>query len=139
MKMMIETFVSVIFISVLVVVVSQIICSQIAINSASSFHTNVVQVIEESDFDSEVIDFCIEQAFDKGYELEVAYNKSSTMQCSTCNSTWEVEEGAYCPNCNSTNVYEEHLSSDGIVTMTYKVELAMLGIEKEGSLQSNAR
>lgn len=139
MKLIIETFITVIFISMTVIIVSQVIYSQIIINRASSFHTNVVQVIEESDFESDVIDQCIEKAVENGYQLEVLYEKESVMKCSTCNSTWEIEGAVVCPNCNSTNIYKKQLSSEGVVTLNYDVKIGVLGIEKEGFLQSNAR
>ncbi len=139
MKLIIETFITVIFISLTVIIVSQVIYSQIIINRASSFHTNVVQVIEESDFDSNVISQCIEKAEENGYRLEVLYDKDSVMKCSACNSTWEIGEGTVCPSCNSANIYAKQVSSDGLVTLNYDVEIGILGIEKEGVLQSNAR
>ncbi len=128
-----------IFFSLIVVIVAQVIYSQIVINGASSFHTNAVQVIEESGFDSNVIEQCIEEAESKGYKLDVIYSKEEVLKCSACNSTWTVDEATNCPNCASANVYTEQKSSDGVVTLTYMVNVDMLGIEKEGSLQSNAR
>lgn len=139
MKVIIETFVTIVFLSLTVVIAAQVISSQILINGASSFHTNAVQVIEESNFDSNVITVCVEEAQEKGYELTVSVDKSAMMVCSSCNSMWEIGEEVNCPNCQSSNVYVSQISSDGLVTLVYDVSISMLGIEKEGILQSNAR
>lgn len=139
MKLIVETFITVIFISLTVIIVSQVIYSQIIINRASSFHTNAIQVIEESDFDIDVISQCIEEAVENGYQLEVSYDKECVMKCSACNSSWQIGEETVCPNCNSTNIYAKQVSSEGLVTLNYDVKIGVLGIEKEGVLQSNAR
>lgn len=139
MKVIIETFVTIIFLGLTVIIATQVIGSQITINGASSFHTNAVQVIEESNFDDAVIEECIEMANVRGYELVVDIEKSTVLICSECNSTWGVDESSCCVNCNSTNVYPSQVNSDGVVTLTYDVEIAMLGIKETGSLQSNAR
>lgn len=137
--MIIETLVTIIFISLTVVIIAQIIAAQLAINGANTFHTNVVQAIEESDFESGVIETCILEAEQRGYDLDVSVDKYLRYSCGACNSTWELDDLAVCPNCQSTNIYEKQSNSDGIITLTYNIVIEMLGIEKVGSLQSNAR
>lgn len=139
MRVIIETFITIIFLSLTVFVATQVIGAQIVINGANTFHTNAVQLIEESDFDSTVIAECISQAEAEGYILEVTVDKVSMFVCDSCNTMWEVGEVVQCENCKSSNVYEKQISSDGVVTLRYQVGISMLGIEQEGSLQSNAR
>lgn len=139
MKMIIETFVTIIFLSIAVILVAQVIESQITINQANDFHMNAVQVIEESNFNSEVIQACITEAELLGYTLNVSVNQESVSRCTSCNSTWDLQENTECPVCGNTSAYMDYISNDGIVTLDYIVELPMLGISQEGTLEANAR
>lgn len=139
MKAIIEMFVTVVFLSLMVVIASQVIGSQLVINSAHTFHTNAVQKIEESDFDSGVIATCIQEAADKGYVLTVTYDRTNVIECTNCNSQWNIGEGVTCSNCGSSNVVTNYENTSGEVKLTYDVEIALLGISESGTLQSNAR
>lgn len=139
MKLIIETFVTVIFLSLTVIIAAQIISSQVAINGATTFHTNAVQVIEESNFDNTVIAMCKEEAIANGYVLDVSVEKETKLVCSACNTMWEVSETIICPTCESTSSYVKQVTSEGLISLTYDVSVPILGIEKEGTLQSNAR
>lgn len=109
------------------------------INEANTFHTNAVKVIEESNFDSNVIEECINEAYEKGFTLEVDVDKEKVLVCSSCNSMWELDTSSICPNCKSTDIYVNQVSSDGMITLIYDISITMLGIDKVGVLQSNAR
>ncbi len=139
MKMIIETFVTIIFLSIAVVLTTQVIGSQISINQANDFHVNAVQVIEESNFDSGVIEKCKEEAEALGYTLTVNVYQEARTQCAECNHIWGSETEGQCEICGSTYTFTNYLSSGGIVTLDYGVELAMLGISKVGYLEANAR
>lgn len=139
MKIIIETFVTIIFLTIVVMLTTQIIGSQVSINNANSFHLNAVQAIEESNFDTAVITAYQAKAEEWGYELEVIVNHQVEKQCASCNYSWEDEEELQCPICGSSNLYMNYISRGGEVILNYKVEVAILGIAEDGKLEAYAR
>lgn len=139
MKMIIETFVTIIFLSIAVVLVSQVIGSQVTINQANDFHINAVQIIEESNFDNEVIEACISEAETLGYNLGVEVSYLNSQKCVACNHILEESEEGVCQVCGSENTYTYSVNKNGVVTLDYVVDMALLGISQEGYLEANAR
>ncbi|MFI3208297.1 MAG: hypothetical protein R3Y40_04110 [Eubacteriales bacterium] len=138
MKLIIETFVTIIFLTMAVFLATQIIGSQITINGANDFHVNVVQEIEESNFSESVIEACKAEAEELGYTLSVAIDSTSMYQCASCNNIWE-EDQEVCPLCGSEYTYINYTSHKGEVVLDYTVELAVLGVCQEGRLEANIR
>lgn len=139
MKIIIETFVTVIFVTLSVLLTTQLIESQLAISAAKNFHTNVVQVVEESNFNESVIEECMIRALDEGYTLEVVLDYTETMQCLSCNSLWESNEEINCVTCGSQSIYTVSNKKQGQIILTYGVNLVLLDIEREGMIVANAR
>lgn len=139
MKVMIETFITVVFLSLIVVIGGQVIGAQISVNNATTFHSSAVQVMEESNFDETVIEEVIASASENGYELTVEVDQVSLIQCSNCNSQWELGGPVTCSHCGSTNVVTNYLTHDGVVTLNYDVDIALLNIHESGSITSYAR
>lgn len=139
MKIIIETFVTIIFFTIVVVLTTQIIGSQITISNANSFHLNAVQAIEESDFNENIIATYISKGEELGYELEVNIANQVVKQCTSCNYSWEYDDTTRCPICGSSNLYTNYVSRGGEVILDYIVEVAVLGIVEEGQLEAYVR
>ncbi|MFI3173045.1 MAG: hypothetical protein R3Y58_11865 [Eubacteriales bacterium] len=139
MKIVIETFVTVVFLTIMVLIASQLIGTEIQISTAKEFHANVVQLLEESDFNTTIIETCTTKAQELGYELDIVVQKESKLQCASCNTQWNLGEGTICPTCSSSNIITNYVCHEGAVDMRYVVSLPLLGIEKTGSFESYAR
>ena len=139
MKIAIETFVTMFFLSIVVIVITILIGSQITVNAATDFHAGIIQRIEDSNFQENVIRQCISLGKKNGYEIEVHINKKEFMQCSGCNYRWEISDVVNCPVCSSQNITLNHVQHEGIVETRYQVKIPILGVEREGVISSNAR
>lgn len=139
MKMIIETFITILFLTVAVIVSTQLIGSQIIINNANDFLINAVQAIEESNFSGDVIMAYTEEAEKLGYTLEVIIEEEIALHCVSCNNMWTSNGEERCPECGSESIYSSNTGHEGEVTLEYNVDLAFLGISKVGKLEANAR
>lgn len=139
MRIAIETFVTMLFLSIVVIAITALIGSQIVVNTATDFHAGIIQRIEDSNFQENVIRQCISLGKENGYEIEVHANKKEFMQCSGCNYKWEVSNAVTCPICNSSNITLNHVQHEGTVETKYQIKIPILGVEREGVISSNAR
>ncbi len=139
MKIVIEAFVSIFFITALVFIAAQVLGVQMQVNDAEEFQNNMVKKIENSNFNSMVIDECVEQANVKGYILSVNVKKEDVFTCNECNYQWPVDEEVVCPTCGDDSIRVKHLYHEGCIALSYKVKSMLMGIEESGTIVSYAR
>lgn len=137
MKQMIESFVTVFLVILSVLIFTQFIGASMQIRSARQFHTACIGEIESSDFDTQAIENCKEQARENGYTLEVVSRREEQLVCASCNTV--AEEGTtLCSNCGEDAlVYLNGRLCE--VKMEYAIDMALIQIEKGGVLYGFAR
>lgn len=140
MKIVVETFVTIFFITLTVFIATQVISSQIQVNNAKEFHYNAMKGIEDSGLDSEVVAEFITKARTLGYDMVVDINGDDVMRCNNCNTTFDTSSGVIsCGNCGSNKIYLEDGNKRGLVTLTYDVEVPLLGITENGRVEGYVR
>lgn len=140
MKIVIETFVTIFFITLTVFIASQIISSQIQVNNAKEFHYNAMKGMEDSGLDSAVVAEFIAMASTLGYIMAVDIDGDDVMRCKNCNTTFSVSSGVVvCGNCSSNKIFLEDGNRRGLVTLTYDVEVPLLGITENGRVEGYVR
>ncbi|MBO5372424.1 MAG: hypothetical protein J6A75_06870 [Lachnospiraceae bacterium] len=71
MSQVFKTFMGVFFILILLLTGVGIISAQMDVSAALNYKTDVVTELENSNYNAEVINACITQAKDKGYEIKI--------------------------------------------------------------------
>lgn len=71
MRTMIEAFTSIFFISLVCVIFISFISSYMAVNNARNYHANVIDRLENSDYDEMYINELLNEAGNKGYGLTI--------------------------------------------------------------------
>lgn len=137
MKQMIEGFVTVFLVILSVLIFTQFIGASMQIRAARQFHAACIGEIESSDFDTQVIETCKEQAAGKGYTLEVVNQREEQLVCVDCNTVAE-NGNALCSSCGGDDlVYLNGRLCE--VKMNYKIDMALIHLEKGGELYGFAR
>lgn len=109
MKSIIPTYIIIIGFALITLVSSCLISFQLQVTTARNFHTNCVNRIQSSYYNTAVTNECIQKAADNGYTLTV----------------------------EDVSIYPDR--KDVLVTLDYKAVMPFLGVEKEGSIESFAK
>lgn len=155
MRLLIENYISVFLVTICALLCTSFIKSEIDINNARDFHSYCIAMIETSDFDSEAIQKCNDEAEKRGYTLTVTSADEGLIEkvrCGNCGTVFSIKDMdvVKCPNpdCKvpaSTTPIENPKNYDYFqnrictVELKYSVKMKILGIEKEGVLSGYAR
>ena len=115
MKVFIETFVDIIVLALISFVGLQFICSNLQIQNARSFHQNVIERVESSNGNTNVINACVSDATSKF--------GSGSLSIQDCTVYSE----------------EENPRPSYYVKLTYKMKMPFTGIEKYCTAEGYAR
>lgn len=145
MRLLIENYLSIFLVTICTLLCTSFVKSEIEINNARDFHSYCIAVIEASDFDSEAIQKCKDEATERGYTLNISQTKFDKLRCSNCGAVFSIDgsDTIICPNCKATsdpNNYYQYLTNRiCTVELKYTIKLKLLNIEKSGVLNGYAR
>ena len=146
MKLLIENYLSIFLVTICAMLCTSFIRSELEINNARDFHSYCIAVIEASDFDTEAMNKCKEEATKRGYELNITSTSIEKMRCKKCNTVFNINDSGItqCPNPNCGNgdpdkIYTYLTNRICTDELKYSVDLKLLGIHKDGVLNGYAR
>ena len=124
MSQIIKTFLSLFFLLFFVVTGVGCISAGADIEHAKAFKTDVVADLENSNYNADVMNACIQSASNNGYELNiVAYDKSGSTR------TYQTGQLA----SDTQNIYA------ACVTLKYKYHIGLLNIHSDKEVRGMAR
>lgn len=140
MKVVIETFITIFFITLTVFIATQVIASGLQVSQAKEFHINAARAIEDSGMSEEVCREYQSKAENLGYQFSLVNIGEDLIRCRSCNSGFDMAlDISECENCGSENLYIDSGNRRGLVSLDYEVTVSLLGISKEGRLETYVR
>lgn len=153
MRMLIDGIVTVFLILTGTVLLWSFITVELTYSAAQEYHSSVVKAIENSNFDSGVINKCSTQATEKGYILSIT---PAILKAGTTGDYVMKESFYHCPSCNAYNVrsttnkdscpvcgYNKGMDlveyNMAMVKLQYRIKIPVIGYSKEGVVNGYAR